>query len=1198
MNNHDQASVHAAGTAAQRQSARKPYSWLHPLIIAMSLIALLGGGLFLHYVEGRLLQSAGESLAFAAVSAVDSLDQMLAERYGDVQVMAYVAAHQNPGSAEHARYFERIQQAYPVYLWLGITDRHGRVMSATDAATIGVDCSVRTWFQKARLLHASHIEDATPSMLGDGSLVVIVSAPVLNKAGEFEGVVVAEVGITVLEDVVTDRVMALQSQMGTSQSLEWQILNKRGDLIVDSILRQEGTTNLRELGLPSAELVNTNSSGYVEEYHQRRSLQVVTGYAKSKGLPQLPDLGWGLLVRLDRDAIVAPTTELLRNLGMAGMLVFSPLWGLLLWSTRRLKNEYVRAEAGLLRHQQMEQQFKDLLDATPDAMIIANRRDRIVIVNQQAEGLFGYGREELLDQPVEMVLSTHLCDSQEHHGAGYIANPQVHPMRMSRELLVRRKDGSEISAEVSLRPLMTGEGLLTIAAIRDITERKQVEVQVNTYMQELVEKNCTLDLLLAQAQAATQAKASFLAMMSHEIRTPMNGVIGMTGLLLETDLTAEQREYAETVRCSGEHLVGILNNILDFSKIEAGKVNLEVLDFDLRTLVNDVVTLLGEQAHAKGLQLSTLVQAPVPTAVRGDPGRLRQILMNLVSNAIKFTERGEVVVHVGLDDSEAAEPEGTVVLRFDISDTGIGMTPEQCGTLFYPFVQADGSTTRKYGGTGLGLAICKQLVELMQGRIGVESTVGQGSRFWFTAQMIRQPEPPIPLPASRAALRDHRVLIVSDHAATRTLLEEQLLAQGMIHASVADGEQALARLRRAGEMGAPFEVAIIDMERPEPEGLDVARRIKADPAVAPLRLTLLTACGYRGAAQAAQTAGFDAFLMKPVRPAQLYECLRMALEGMSTSPGSGGACPAPLITRHTVNEAQTRRCARVLVVEDNVVNQKVTAKMLERAGYLVDVVANGRLAVEAVARVPYALVFMDCQMPEMDGLEATREIRRREAMGLETAAHPSAEGTGCAPAAARRIPIIAMTANSLQGDREACLEAGMDDYLSKPVRRQELAAALARWEVDRAEPSGEGPASMSEERGAVAAAVDPAVLTDLRQLDETGTLLTTLISNFLDETPRLQEQMKSAVRQSDATALVEAAHKLKGSSGNLGAGRMQKLCGELQRLGRTQALAQAGARIAQLEAEYRLVRAVLLREQEQVTALHQPEPSTGRKESV
>ena len=1192
MNDQDQSSFHASGTVVHRQSSRQPYSWLHPLIIAMTLIALLGGGLSLHYVEARLLQSTGESLAFAAVSAVDSLDRMLAERYGDVQMMAYVAAHQNRGSTAQARYFERIQQAYPVYLWLASTDRHGRVMTATDAATIGRDISERTWFRTGRLLHVPHMEDATPSMLGDGSRVVTMSAPVLNRAGEFDGVVVAEVGVTVLEDVVTQRMIALQAQMGISQSLEWQVLNGQGDLIVDSILRQEGTTNLRQLGLPSAELVSTSSSGYVEEYHRRRDLQVVTGYAKSKGLPQLPELGWSLLVRLDRDVIVAPTREMLRNLGMAGMLVFGPLWGLLLWSTRCLKNEYVRAEVSLLKHKQTEQQFRDLLDATPDAMIIADRGGRIVIVNHQAEGLFGYAREELLDQPVEMLLPAHLRHAHGHHWAGNVDHPRVQPMKMGRELLVRRKDGSEISAEMNLSPLTTVGGLLTIAAIRDVTERKRVEAQMNIYMQELVEKNCTLDLLLAQAQTATHAKASFLAMMSHEIRTPMNGVIGMTGLMLETDLTSEQREYAETVRRSGEHLMGILNNILDFSKIEAGKLDLEVLDFDLRTLVEDVTTLLAERAYAKGLELGTLVQAPVPTALRGDPGRLRQILMNLISNAIKFTERGEVVVRVGLDESVAAEPEGTVSLRFEVSDTGIGMTPEQCGKLFQPFIQADGFTTRKYGGTGLGLAICKQLVELMQGRISVESTLGQSTRFWFTAHVIRQTEPPVPFPTSWAVLRHRRVLIVSDYATNWTILEQQVLQQGMVPETVADGERAIEQLRTAVAAGRPFDLAILDRQLPGMDGWTLARRIKEEPAIRSVRLVLLTSAGQRGDAQAAQAAGFEAYLTKPIRQSQLYDCLSMLVKGMPTLPGSADPSPAPLVTRHTVSEAQARRCPRVLVVEDNVVNQKVAAKMLERAGYRVDVAANGRAAVEAVARVPYALVFMDCQMPEMDGYDATRAIREREASLVKRDAQDERRETLDARGGTPRVPIIAMTANALTGDRERCLEAGMDDYVPKPVRCEDLAAVLARWQPGRAGSSGERPASPSQERGEGAAAVDPAVLTDLRQLDDTGELFTTLMTHFLDETPRLQEQMQAAFRRRDATALVEAAHKLKGSSGSVGATRMQQLCGELQRLGRANELAPVGARLARLAAEFTLVRAALLQEEDRSMSVRAPHPSS------
>ncbi|MEO5954521.1 MAG: response regulator [Nitrospiraceae bacterium] len=730
--------------------------------------------------------------------------------------------------------------------------------------------------------------------------------------------------------------------------------------------------------------------------------------------------------------------------------------------------------------------------------------------------------------------------------------------------------------------------VLTVVSsqIGQFIQRKWAETRVHSYAKELEQKNRDLDVALVEAQAATEAKSVFLATMSHEIRTPMNGVIGMTGLLLDTELTAEQRDCAETVRRSGEHLLDIINNILDFSKLEAGKLDLEIIDFDLRTLVEDVAALLAAPAYSKGLELGTLVQAHVPTALRGDPGRLRQILSNLLVNAIKFTEQGEVVVRIGLDEAAVTGSEGLVSLRFEVSDTGIGLTPAQCAKLFEPFSQADSSTTRKYGGTGLGLAICKQLAERMQGAIGVESTPGQGTRFWFTAQLVRQSASAVPPLLSWAVLRNRRVLILDDNATNRTILEQQTLTRGMLPESVADGNQALVRLRTAAEMGAPFDIAILDMQMPGLDGLEVARMIKADPAMAPVRLVLLTSVSYRGAAQAAQAAGFEAYLTKPVRQTHLYDCLSLVMNGGPPLPGSTSSSAAPLITRQVVTEAKASQRGRVLVVEDNFVNQKVAAKMLERQGYRVDVAANGREAVKAVAQIPYAVVFMDCQMPEMDGYDATREIRRRERMGQGPEADNGAEHSSLSPHASHHVVIIAMTANALQGDREKCLGAGMDDYVAKPIRGEDLEAVLARWQPEQIvtshdRPGGavtRQPASPSEERGDRAPAVAPAVLTDLRQLDDTGELLTTLITHFLDETPQQLAVMQAALQEGQAAMLAETAHALKGSSGNLGAGRMQQLCGELQTLGQANDLTTAGDRLAWLGAEFALVHTALLQE--------------------
>jgi PAS domain S-box-containing protein len=662
----------------------------------------------------------------------------------------------------------------------------------------------------------------------------------------------------------------------------------------------------------------------------------------------------------------------------------------------RPQSEAVLSEAELLRA---------LIDNLPDLIYVKDDQSRFLVANRAVAEQMGTTPRELLGKSDFDFYPRELATSFYEDEQRIIVQGEE---LVDREETCVDSDGNEMVLLTTKVPLRAQDGRISgIMGIgRDITARVRAERQ----MREAREA----------AEAANRAKSEFVANMSHEIRTPMNGVIGLAELLLETQLDAEQRDYAQTIRESGKALLTIINDILDFSKVEAGRLDLEMLDMDLRGIVEDVGRVLALQAHRKGLELALNIDPALPDSVKGDPNRIRQILLNLGGNAVKFTAAGEVALDLKVVGSDAS---GTLA-RIEVRDTGIGIPANRLDKLFQQFSQVDASTTRRFGGTGLGLSIVRRLVELMDGETGVESTEGVGSCFWFTVRF--QPSKSVNRQLHRMTpieLKDKRILAVDDNATNLKILTTQLALIGTDVTSARSANEALALMKQACEEQRPFEVGLLDHDMPGCDGAELGRRINSDPQLNVTRLVLLTSAGQHGDGSRFAKIGFAGYLIKPVSQGDLLDCLMVVL-GASTEHWH--AQTHPIVTQHQLQSLRARtRSARLLLAEDNLVNQKVAVHTLQKMGYSVDVAENGREAVRAWETGRYALILMDCQMPELDGYEATREIRRRETDG----AH---------------IPIIALTAHAIKGADLECKAAGMDDYITKPLDRNRLRACLER----------------------------------------------------------------------------------------------------------------------------------------------------------
>jgi two-component system sensor histidine kinase/response regulator len=817
--------------------------------------------------------------------------------------------------------------------------------------------------------------------------------------------------------------------------------------------------------------------------------------------------------------------------------------------TARQQDEVRMNELNKLLERNVEElrEQGEIIALVHDAIFCRDKDNLITYWNKGAEQLYGWSAEEALGKSPHDLLKTQFPIPLEQIES--FLNRDGH---WDGELIHTRRDGSILTtASRWSRKCDPGGNLIAlIESNSDITALRQLTKQLDDQLAEVSVLNSELTAARDQAQSASKLKSEFVANMSHEIRTPMNGIIGMCNVLLKTNIDTRQRDYANNIKETSNALLSVINDILDFSKIEAGRIELEIVDFDPVRIVEGTSELLATHARNKQLSLMSFIAPSMPQRLRGDPERLRQVLINLVSNAIKFSDHGEIAV-----SAEVASVETNIVnVRFSVVDHGIGLTPEERHRLFQPFVQADGSISRRFGGTGLGLSISKRLIELMGGTIGLDSAKGEGSTFWFVVPLERRSD--VPVVTAKNELQNVRVLIVDDEPHARDILHSYVGSWGMRNDVAGDAEEALRLLQQANLDGNAFQIAIIDLLMPGKNGIELAKSIFNDSAISSTKLILLTAFDAPGVGKLAIELGFKAYITKPVRQSQLLDCLTQIVCGGRTI-----ITKSAIDARKTVILEPERAIGLlVLIAEDHPINQQVAQIYLDEMGLASRIVNNGKEAVEAIANANYTVVLMDCQMPEMDGFSATNAIRKTEAL------------TG------QHIPIIAMTAHAMEGDRERCLAAGMDDYISKPIDPDQLRNVIEKWLPSSFE---ELPSSFEElrndERSVSQLCSETKNSIDLDSLAQRfgPHNVATFLKLFLDDAPRQLAELRTAAETGDCVALLKILHGFKGVCASVFAHEMKQTCAALETSARDNDSLQISLRLEQLEAEFQGLREFL-----------------------